>query len=29
MGIAMNENPLQGSYVIDELTDMVEAAVLA
>ncbi len=28
-GLAMNENPLQGSYVIDELTDMVEAAVLA
>lgn len=27
-GLAMNENPLQGSYVIDELTDMVEAAVL-
>jgi methylmalonyl-CoA mutase len=28
-GLAMNENPLQGSYVIDELTDLVEAAVLA
>lgn len=28
-GPAMNENPLQGSYVIDELTDLVEAAVLA
>ena len=27
-GLAMNENPLQGSYVIDELTDLVEAAVL-
>lgn len=27
-GLAMNENPLQGSYIIDELTDMVEAAVL-
>ena len=27
-GLAMNENPLQGSFVIDELTDMVEAAVL-
>ena len=24
-GLAMNENPLQGSYVIDELTDLVEA----
>ncbi|MFI5627477.1 fused isobutyryl-CoA mutase/GTPase IcmF [Nocardioides sp. NPDC051685] len=28
-GLAMNENPLQGSFVIDELTDMVEQAVLA
>ncbi|HLM07079.1 MAG TPA: fused isobutyryl-CoA mutase/GTPase IcmF [Blastococcus sp.] len=28
-GLADNENPLQGSYVIDELTDLVEAAVLA
>ncbi|MFL6133266.1 MAG: fused isobutyryl-CoA mutase/GTPase IcmF, partial [Nocardioidaceae bacterium] len=28
-GLAMNENPLQGSYVIDELTDLVETAVLA
>ena len=28
-GLAMNENPLQGSYVIDDLTDLVEAAVLA
>ncbi len=27
-GLAMNENPLQGSYVIDELTDLVETAVL-
>jgi methylmalonyl-CoA mutase len=27
-GLAMNENPLQGSYIVDELTDMVEAAVL-
>ncbi|MFY0409769.1 fused isobutyryl-CoA mutase/GTPase IcmF [Solicola sp. PLA-1-18] len=27
-GMAMNENPLQGSFVIDELTDLVEAAVL-
>ena len=28
-GLAMNENPNQGSYVIEELTDLVEAAVLA
>ncbi|HEY0889077.1 MAG TPA: fused isobutyryl-CoA mutase/GTPase IcmF [Nocardioides sp.] len=28
-GLAMNENPLQGAYVIDELTDLVEEAVLA
>src|SRR5699024_6063584 len=28
-GLAMNENPLQGSFIIDELTDMVESAVLA
>ncbi|WP_406724467.1 fused isobutyryl-CoA mutase/GTPase IcmF [Streptomyces sp. GD-15H] len=27
-GLAMNENPLQGSFVIDELTDLVEKAVL-
>ncbi|MET7924582.1 fused isobutyryl-CoA mutase/GTPase IcmF [Streptomyces sp. NPDC005349] len=27
-GLAMNENPLQGSYVIDELTDLLEEAVL-
>ena len=27
-GLAMNENPLQGSFVIDELTDLVEHAVL-
>ncbi len=27
-GLAMNENPLQGSFVIDELTDLVEEAVL-
>ena len=27
-GMALNENPLQGSFIIDELTDMVEAAVL-
>ncbi|MBX6768226.1 MAG: methylmalonyl-CoA mutase, partial [Actinomadura rubrobrunea] len=28
-GLAMNENPLQGSFIIDELTDLVEEAVLA
>jgi isobutyryl-CoA mutase len=28
-GLAGNENPLQGSYVIEELTDLVEEAVLA
>ncbi len=28
-GLAFNENPNQGSFVIDELTDLVEAAVLA
>ena len=28
-GLSANENPLQGSYIIDELTDLVEAAVLA
>ncbi|MGW0248945.1 fused isobutyryl-CoA mutase/GTPase IcmF [Nocardia goodfellowii] len=27
-GIAMNENPLQGSFLIEELTDLVEEAVL-
>jgi methylmalonyl-CoA mutase len=27
-GLSLNENPLQGSYVVDELTDLVEAAVL-
>ena len=27
-GLAMNENPLQGSYIIDQLTDLVEEAVL-
>jgi methylmalonyl-CoA mutase len=27
-GLTMNENPLQGSFVIDELTDLVEEAVL-
>ncbi|QBS43206.1 fused isobutyryl-CoA mutase/GTPase IcmF [Nocardia sp. CS682] len=28
-GVAVNENPLQGSFLIDELTDLVEEAVLA
>ena len=28
-GLAMNENPLQGSFIIDELTDLVESQVLA
>jgi methylmalonyl-CoA mutase len=28
-GLSKNENPLQGSFVVDELTDLVEAAVLA
>ncbi len=28
-GLAGNENPLQGSYVVEELTDLVEEAVLA
>ena len=28
-GLSMNENPLQGSYVVDELTDLVEEAVMA
>ncbi|MCW0213728.1 MAG: methylmalonyl-CoA mutase family protein [Pseudonocardia sp.] len=28
-GLSMNENPLQGSFVIDELTDLVEEAVLS
>jgi methylmalonyl-CoA mutase len=27
-GLAMNENPIQGSFIIDELTDLVEEAVL-
>ncbi|HLI16405.1 MAG TPA: fused isobutyryl-CoA mutase/GTPase IcmF [Acidimicrobiales bacterium] len=27
-GLAYNENPLQGSFVVEELTDLVEAAVL-
>ena len=29
LGIAQNENPLQGSYLIEQLTDAVEEAVLA
>lgn len=29
LGLAKNENPLQGSFVIEELTDLVEEAVLA
>ena len=28
-GLAMNENPLQGIFIVDELTDLVEEAVLA
>jgi methylmalonyl-CoA mutase len=28
LGLARNENPMQGSYIIDELTDLVEEAVL-
>ena len=28
-GLAFNENPLQGSFIIEELTDLVEKAVLA
>jgi len=28
-GLAMNENPLQGSFIVEELTDLVEQAVLA
>ncbi len=28
-GLAMNENPMQGSLIVDELTDLVEEAVLA
>jgi methylmalonyl-CoA mutase len=27
-GLSANENPLQGSYIVDELTDLVEEAVL-
>ncbi len=29
LGLAKNENPLQGSFIIEELTDLVEGAVLA
>ncbi len=29
LGLAINENPLQGSYIIEELTDLVEEAILA
>ncbi len=29
LGLAKNQNPLQGSFVIEELTDLVEEAVLA
>jgi len=28
LGLAMNENPMQGSYIMEELTDLVEEAVL-
>jgi methylmalonyl-CoA mutase len=28
-GLAMNENPLQGSFIVEQLTDLVEEAVLA
>ncbi len=28
-GLSKNENPLQGSYIVDELTELVEEAVLA
>jgi methylmalonyl-CoA mutase len=28
-GLAKNENPLQGSFIVEELTDLVEEAVLA
>ncbi len=28
-GLALNENPLQGSFVVEELTDLLEEAVLA
>ena len=29
LGVAKNENPLQGSFIIEELTDLVEEAVLS
>lgn len=29
LGLAKNQNPLQGSFIIDELTDLVEEAVLS
>ncbi len=29
LGLAKNENPLQGAFIIDELTDLVEQAVLS
>lgn len=29
LGLAKNENPLQGSFIIEELTDLVEEAILA
>ena len=29
LGLAKNENPIQGAFIIEELTDLVEAAVLA
>lgn len=29
LGLAKNENPLQGSFIIEELTDLVEEAVMA
>ena len=29
LGLAQNENPIQGAYIVDELTDLVEEAVLS
>ena len=29
LGLAKNENPIQGSFIIEELTDLVEEAVLS
>jgi len=29
LGLAKNENPIQGSFIIEELTDLVEEAVMA